>query len=419
MTRRTILATIALLTSFAVPSFGQAYASYDSLTYATVGGHPLLLHLRVPAGATAANPVPCVLWVHGGAWEGGSAWPIPAQPLRLVTEKRIAIASVAYRLTSEPYLYPGESVVFPAQIHDLKGAVRWLRANAATYGLDPAHIAAWGPSAGGHLSALLATSGGVAELEGNVGGNLGQSSRIQAFVDYYGPTDLLQMNLLVTSPPGSVLDHDSPDSPESALVGWAGPGQGIVDIRANIDNTAAPYPALVALCRSANPITHIDRGDPPGFIAHGTEDTTVPRGASDLLDAALDAAGVTNEYRVVWGAGHGPLNKATDTAAIEFLETQLARKETPSVGQWPSLYAWPNPTRSSISFGGGETVGGRIMDIFDVAGHRIDTVVLSPDGNGRWDGFNDRGSPVASGIYWARVQGLDDRIYTARFTVLR
>ena len=418
MTRRTLLAAIALLT-FAVPSLGQSYASYDSLTYAVIGGTPLRLHLRVPSGATPADPVPVVLWVHGGAWEGGSSWPIPALPLRLVTEKRIAIASVDYRLTSQPYLYPGESVIFPAQIHDLKGAVRWLRAHAATYGLDPNQIGSWGPSAGGHLSALLATSGGVAELEGNVGGNLEQSSRIQAFADYYGPTDLLQMNLLVTSPPGSVLDHDSPDSPESALIGWAEPGQGIIDIRDNLDNPEEPYPALVALCRAANPITHIDSSDPPAFIAHGTLDTTVPRGASDLLDAALDAAGVPNDYRVVWGAGHGPLNKATDTAAIDFLATQLSRDEPPPLGEWATLYAWPNPTRSSISFGGGEQVGGRPMDIFDVAGHRIATVTLSPDGNGSWDGFNDRGSQVASGIYWARVEGLDRRVYIARFIVVR
>ena len=417
MTRRTILAVIALLTSFAVPSLGQSYASYDSLTYAVIGGSPLRLHLRVPSGASPAAPVPCVLWIHGGAWEGGSSWPIPAQPIRLVTEKRIAIASVDYRLTGR--WYGGEPNIFPAQIHDLKGAVRWLRAHAASYGLDVERIGAWGPSAGGHLSALLGTSGDVAALEGNVGGNLEQSSDIQAWADYYGPTDLLNINLLVTEPPGSVLDHDSPDSPESALVGWNGPGQGIVDIRANIDNPESPYPALVALCRAANPITHIDRHDPPGFIAHGTEDTTVPRGASDILDIALDEANVPNDYRVVWGAGHGPLNKATDTAAIEFLASQLAREQAPEIGQWPSLYAWPNPTRDTITFGGGERVGGRRMEIFDVAGRRIAALTLSADGGGRWNGMTDYGAPVASGIYWARVQGNDMRVYVTRFTVLR
>ncbi|HEU4929467.1 MAG TPA: alpha/beta hydrolase fold domain-containing protein [Candidatus Krumholzibacteria bacterium] len=419
MTRRTILAAIALLTSFSVPSFGQSYASYDSLTYAVIGGKPLRLHLRIPSGASAAAPVPCVLWIHGGAWEGGNAWPIPGQPLRLVTEKRIAIASVEYRLTSESYLYGGEPVTFPAQIHDIKGAVRWLRAHAGQYGLDVTRFGAWGPSAGGHLSALLGTSGGVAALEGNVGGNLEQSSRIQAWADYYGPTDLLNISLLVTEPPGSVFDHDSPDSPESALIGWNGPGEGIVDIRANIDNPESPYPELVALCRAANPITHIDSRDPPAFIAHGTEDTTVPRGASDILDIALDEANVLNDYRVVYGAGHGPLNKATDTAAINFLESQLARPQSPGIGVWPSLYAWPNPSRDSVTFGGGALVGGQPMDIFDVAGRRIATVTLSPDGNGRWDGINDRGNLVASGFYWARVKGRDLRVYTARFTILR
>src|SRR4030095_16399529 len=108
------------------------------------------LHLRVPAGATAADPVPCVLWIHGGAGEGGNAWAISAQPLRLVTEKRIAIASVDYRLTS--LWYGGEPNIFPAQIQDLKGAIRWLRAHADQYGLDVECFGAWGPSAGGHLS---------------------------------------------------------------------------------------------------------------------------------------------------------------------------------------------------------------------------------------------------------------------------
>ncbi len=302
----------------------QPYESHDNLTFALVGGQPLQLALRVPIGATPEQPVPCVLWIHGGGWSSGSRLPIPGIAMRLVTERGIAVASIDYRLTSQAGQYGGESVIFPAQIHDVKGAVRWLRANAATYGLDVTRFGAWGPSAGGHLSALLALSDSNDQLEGNVGGNLDRSSAIQVFADYFGPTDLLHMNLLVTTPPGSGIDHDAPGSPESRLVGWSAPGQGVGDIRAHQFDPTDPYPTLVDRITDADPIVHVEAGDPPGFIAHGEGDTSVPRACSQLLAGALAEVGVPHVLRFVAGAGHGALGEATDNAAIQFLAAHLA-----------------------------------------------------------------------------------------------
>jgi hypothetical protein len=222
-------------------------------------------------------------------------------------------------------------VTFPAQIHDVKGAVRWLRAHAALYGLDSTRFASFGTSAGGHLSALLATSGGVAALEGTVGGNLGFSSAVQAAVDFFGPTDLLLMNPDVLTPPGSGIDHDAFNSPESRLLGWDDPGQGVGDIRAHLGDPTPPYPALVQLAFSANPITWVDANDPPMFIGHGTNDTSVPVRQSTRLSAALFSDGVAHDFRAVPLAGHG-LGGAIDAEVLAFLRAKLIGPDAPDAG---------------------------------------------------------------------------------------
>jgi acetyl esterase/lipase len=179
--------------------------------------------------------------------------------------------SVEYRLTGEAQ--------FPAQIEDCKAAIRWLHANAEEYGIDPERIGVWGHSAGGHLAALLGTSGGVEEFEG--GGDPEQPSHVQAVVDCFGPTDLLRMDDF----PGNIT-HNAPDSPESLLVG--GP------IQEHPDRVAA-----------ANPITYVDAEDPPFLILHGERDRLVPVNQSELLNEALQTAGVDSTFVRVKEAGHG------------------------------------------------------------------------------------------------------------------
>lgn len=272
------------------------------------------LHTDIYHATVGTGPRPVVIWIHGGGWQSGSYQNF-AQSARPLLARGIHVATADYRLSGQ--------AIFPAQIHDVKGLVRHLRANAATYNIDPDRIGAWGTSAGGHLTALLATSGGVVEAEGASGGNSTYSSRIQAGVDFFGPTDLFQMNADVTDPPGSGIDHDAPSSPESRLVGFDGPGEGIGVLRANIGNAAPPFPEKVALVLLANSDAHASADDPPMFIGHGLQDQSVPFHQSVRLFEALEPLGVDVTLRPVPDAGHGALGNATDEAAREFLVRRL------------------------------------------------------------------------------------------------
>ena len=256
------------------------------LTYADVGGKPLTLDLYLPPGPA---PRPLVVWVHGGAWYEGSKEHCLAAPL---ADQGYAVASINYRLSQE--------AIFPAQIHDCKGAVRWLRAHAGEYGLDAGRVGAWGDSAGGHLVALLGTSGDSAELEGSVGGHLDQSSRVQAVCDWFGPTDMLQM-----SGRPSEIDHDAPDSAEARLFG-------------------GPLHENPELVRLANPITYVTADTPPFLIVHGDRDPIVPLHQSELLAEALRAAGAPVTFLTVAGAGHGFDDPLYRRKAAEFFHATLA-----------------------------------------------------------------------------------------------
>ncbi|MCY2961409.1 MAG: alpha/beta hydrolase [Planctomycetota bacterium] len=310
--------SLLLLATLAVHASAQVSPTFDDVLVGNApldagGTVPVRMDVYRPAGTT--GPVPLVLWIHGGGWQSGDHNAPPSVALPLL-QSGIAVATIDYRLSNE--------AIFPAQIEDVKGAVRHLRANAAAYGIDGARIACWGSSAGGHLSALLATSSGVAGCEGSTGGNLQFGSGVVAAVDYFGPTDIVQMNPDVTTPPGSNIDHDSPDSPESRLIGFDGPSQGIGVLRANLGNPVAPFPALAALAALANPITHVDPADPALFVAHGTVDTSVPIHQSERLVSALQSAAVDVTWRPATGAGHGALGAAVDAEARAFLVLHLS-----------------------------------------------------------------------------------------------
>lgn len=238
-----------------------------NLSYAQVDGYNLLLDLYLPDGVDA--PVPLIIWVHGGAWWAGSKEDPPGLA---IVERGYALASINYRLSQQ--------AKFPAQIHDCKAAVRWLRANAEAYGLDATCFGAWGASAGGHLVALLGAAGTAAELEGDVGIS-GYSSQVQAVCDWFGPSDFLRMN----DSPGQI-DHDAPDSPESQLVG-------------------APIQKNVDLAARANPIIYITPNTPPFLIMHGDEDDVVLPNQSQLLHHALETAGISSKLVMLPGFGHG------------------------------------------------------------------------------------------------------------------
>jgi acetyl esterase/lipase len=237
--------------------------------YKRVNGRDLRLDIYSPKSIT--QPLPVLLWIFGNRWSRGSK---NHPPLNLISRGYIVV-SIDYRLSGE--------APFPAAIEDCKAAVRWIRANAAAYHFDPDHIGAWGHSAGGHLAALLGTSGGVAELEGT-GDNSTFSSRVQAVCDMSGPSDLLQFYEAVSNSNDGMARIDR-SSIEQFLGG-------------SVEQNRAKAIA-------ASPTTYVSKDDPPFLIIHGEKDMTIPVSQSEVLASKLKAAGVQVTLIVAGGRAHG------------------------------------------------------------------------------------------------------------------
>jgi len=281
---------MACQTEQSEPGTGKVRVLHD-LEYIPGGHKRNKLDLYLPEQARASNPLPLIIWVHGGAWLEGSKDDCPAT--RFV-HKGYAVASINYRLS--------QHAIFPAQIQDCKAAIRWLRANSGKYGLDGKRIGAWGASAGGHLVALLGTAGDIKEFD--KGENLNFSSRVQAVCDFFGPTDFTKMSRF----PGA-MDHDAADSPESRLIG--GP------VQQNKEKV-----------KRANPISYVSKDDPPFLIVHGDKDQLVPHNQSQLLYDALKNAGVQVRFHTVKGAGHGFDSLQVDKMVDNFFDNHLKGDKT-------------------------------------------------------------------------------------------
>jgi acetyl esterase/lipase len=261
------------------------------LEYGTGGERPLRLDVVKPK-APGARPRPLLVWIHGGAWgsgnkEGG------VEGLLWFAQQGYVCATVEYRLSKE--------APFPAQIHDCKAAIRYLRANAARFGIDPQRIGVWGSSAGAHLAALLGTSGDTDQLDG-LGGTPGVSAQVQAVCDWFAPIDLLTVGHDETDQ----IKHNAANSPESKLIG--GP------VQENREKALR-----------ANPITYLSRNDPPFLVMHGDQDPTVPIRQSETFVKALRDTGVDVTYLPVPGGGHG---KGFDTVqyrqvVLDFFDKHL------------------------------------------------------------------------------------------------
>ena len=251
-----------------------------------------LLDLYLPADEP---PVPLFIWVHGGAWRMGSKDKVP-EPVADLVNHGYAVASINYRLSNWAW---------PAQIADVKAAIRWLRTNHEQYGLDPDSFAIGGASAGGHLAALAGTSAGDFPFPDDA------ESQVQAVCDFFGPTDFLQADAHASQAGcgPEALCHGCPCSPENELLDCC------PAIGACLDKVA-----------EANPITYVDGTDRPFFIAHGLSDCTIPPGQSELLHQALLDAGVVSVLVEVEDAGHNMGEVATDGTVdlmLQFLNLHL------------------------------------------------------------------------------------------------
>jgi acetyl esterase/lipase len=270
------------------PAFGVPIAELPSgvtvhhgVEFATVEGfRPLLLDLYLPPAGTATGAA--IVYLHGGGWAVGSrrrfgrafaSW--SPTPLDLLAHAGFAVATVDYRLSSEAQ--------FPAQLHDVKAAVRWVRANAANLGIAPGRVIAWGESAGGHLAMLAGLTGDRADLGGDVGEFTGESSAVTGVVDWYGPMNLSSIGS--QHAPDSEKRPDDAGSWESSLVGSP--------LQSNPERTAA-----------ASPISYVHAAAPPIQIHHGTVDTQVPFAQSVEFVDALRRAGGDAELIVVEGSDH-------------------------------------------------------------------------------------------------------------------
>ncbi|MET8752324.1 alpha/beta hydrolase [Streptomyces sp. NPDC004667] len=276
---------------------------FDGITYATTPGYrPRLLDVRVPAGA---GPFPAVVWIHGGGWlDGDRRYPPPTVPAALlhgsVLGAGLALVSIDYRHSLE--------APFPAQLHDVKAAIRYVRHFAGALGVDPDRLAVWGESAGGHLAALAGLVGpgstDAEALEGAHGVGTGDTG-VRAVVDWYGVCDLVA---LAGHPvPAQMAGTGFPD-PYAALLG----------------GTEAERPALA---RAASPVTYAAQGPkpPPFLLVHGTRDGLVPFSQSEALARALAEAGGEVLLHPVEGADHVFLGSPDVPAIVAQSVAFLAR----------------------------------------------------------------------------------------------
>lgn len=262
------------------------------LPYADTANSRQRLDLYLPVKRNSDKPLPVVVFIHGGGWRAGDKSSGLGNVGRFVSSGDYAGVSVGYRLTGE--------APWPAQIHDCKAAIRWIKGNAKEHGLDADKIAVWGSSAGGHLVSFLGTSGDVKELEGTLGKFTAFDSTVSCVINYYGPENFITMVRQE-----STIDRSKTDNyPEALLLG------GRVQDRQE-------------LAKQASPVTHVSAGDAPFLTAHGTKDPLVPYAQGQEIDAALKKAGVESLLITMTNGGHGFRSEELDKRVSQFIGRHL------------------------------------------------------------------------------------------------
>ena len=293
MTGTLLAVTVGLALVVPTLAWAQDARVRSGVTYARVDGKALHLDIHLPGGVEAP---PLLVWAHGGVWAGGTKEDVPL----VFVAKGIATASIDFRQSTDAR--------FPAQVHDIKAAIRFLRAKATEYGYRADRIAIAGDSSGGHLAALVGVTNGHRELEGTVGNDLDQSSSVQAILDYYGASNL--MTILAQSTPYGLSVRE--------------PG---------LQRLLGTLPANArALAELASPVFHVDRNDPPLLLFHGDEDPQMPIEQSRELESVYKKMGLDVYLDVVPGAAHGGLvffSPERLQRALAFLRRTLVVRSAP------------------------------------------------------------------------------------------
>lgn len=294
-----VLALPALACSQPPPGFKVL----RDLDYVGAGNKRQMLDLYLPEAKTT-KPRPLVVYIHGGGWENGSKDQAGVL-CNLIKDRNYAGASINYRLTNE--------AVWPAQIHDCKAAIRALRAHAAENQIDPEKIAVFGISAGGHLVSMLGVTGGVKELEGDLGPNLSQSSRVTCVLDFCGPS-----NFFTLPSQGGVINMDDPKTAVSKLLG----------------GTIKNKPATA---RNASPVTYLTSDDAPFLLIHGDKDPLVPYAQATEFDAALEKAKIPSILLTGTNRGHVFFSAQLFERMRAFLDRHLLGKDV-QVPEGPVIF---------------------------------------------------------------------------------
>ncbi len=281
------------------PTTIPGVTSLRDVAYVTNGHERQKLDIFLPE---KGENLPLIVWIHGGGWVGGSKDGCPA--FRFL-DTGYAVASINYRFS--------QHALYPAQIEDCKAAIRWLRANAAKHRINPDKIGVWGASAGGHLVALLGTTGDVKEFD--KGEHLDQSSRVQAVCDWFGPTDLLEYYKYEQTK--LVVSAVVPDDSRSLLYRLVG-------------GKLSEKKDLVA---KANPINYITKDDAPFLIMHGDKDPLVPHHQSEILEKALKKANVPATLYIEKGSGHFVRGPEVSKMIIAFFHKHLKTNGETAAGK--------------------------------------------------------------------------------------
>lgn len=310
---------------------------YEDIVYGETtldNGQPYSLKLDIYQAPEQTQPGPCIVYYFGGGWMWGeykqkTQKAVYCRDLVRLTEQGYTIVCPDYRLVSQ--------AIFPACIHDCKGVIRFLKANAAAYHIDPERIGVLGNSAGAHLAAMVALSANHPELEGDIGGNLDQSSSVKAACLFYTPADLelalkdaaAQLSDKPKDLTGTEIENVSNDNTgaiPALIVGYTGPGRSLRNLASVLErgDTTDPDWNFIELTRQCSPIQYVSADNPPVCLFHGGHDPVVPLAQSENFYHALLAAGADATFVTYSYGGHGPsLGEQVDQFAYRFLMDRL------------------------------------------------------------------------------------------------